>query len=156
LIDTFKGSKSYKTVDLSLNDYKKLDSKLKTQNLNVLFLSSLHIDTDENVSIVKKITEQQGTGYNFYGFSQNSVLKIWLKNKQNVDIVFLDDAYDDNQDSSFLSIKSDFPELFQKSRIILLSTGQKAVEDKELLKSADTFMKKPLSVDKVRRYLLSI
>jgi len=155
-INILKDSSEYHKVGLSIHDYKKLSFKLSVRKLNIIFLSSIDINLDENILILKKIIDHPNSSFNFYGFSQNSVLEIWLKTKQNADIVFIDDAYDDMQDRSFIKVKKMYPELFKNTKIILLSTGQTKVEDKELLKSSDTFMKKPLIIDKVSKYLLSV
>jgi uncharacterized pyridoxamine 5'-phosphate oxidase family protein len=129
---------------------------LATKNINIIFLSSLEINRDENINVLKKVIEQNNSSFNFYGFSQNHVLEIWFKTKQNVDIVFIDDAYDDIQHSNFISLMQKHFEFFKNTKVVLLSTGHTTMENKELLKKADTFMKKPLNLEKVSKYLLSV
>jgi CheY-like chemotaxis protein len=156
LVSYFKDSTDYEKVGLKPEDFKKLHSKLEEPHISVLFLTSMAVNIDEDLAIVKKFTDQQFTSFNFYAFTQDSVLQIWLKNKQKADIIFIDDAYDDNQERKFIDVQKGYPDIFKDSKLVLLSTGQTAMEDKELLKSADTFMKRPLSVEKISKYLLSV
>jgi hypothetical protein len=55
-----------------------------------------------------------------------------------------------------MKIRESYFEIFENSKIILLSSKDGNAENKELLKISSTFMKKPLNQDKVAKYLLSI
>jgi CheY-like chemotaxis protein len=156
LLVYFNDPKKFESLGLLPEDVKRIRSKFNERNLNILYLSSKNLTGNEDVNLLKRISEHQNTNYNFYGFSQNSVLEIWIKNKQPADIVFIDDAYDDIQDKSFMKIRESYFEIFENSKIILLSSKDGNAENKELLKISSTFMKKPLNQDKVAKYLLSI
>jgi CheY-like chemotaxis protein len=164
LIYYFTYGENYRKVEsqkkelhgLTPQDFMTLKSKLHSTHSTVIYLSAMPVESNKDITTLKKVINQSFSSYELYGFARNATLDMWTNNRKAVDVVFLEDAYDHSQPETFAQIKQNYQELFKKSKVVLISTNEQSDNKKQLLEMSDTILKKPLNYEKVYKYLLSI
>jgi hypothetical protein len=138
-------------------ELKKLMVKFKSHKKNILYFSFYDTFLNQDIEVVKKVSKRVYQSYDFFAFERNNIFDIWLASNKNIDVIFVEDIYEQRQEESFMSLLQKHHHILKNTKIVvLMSTKQCSLNKKELLSISDTVMKKSLNYYNLYKYMLSI
>jgi hypothetical protein len=138
-------------------ELKKLMVKFKSHKKNILYFSFHDTFLNQDIEVVKKVSKRIYQSYDFFAFEKNNIFDIWLASNKNIDVIFVEDIYEQRQEESFMSLLQKHHHILKNTKIVvLMSTKQCSLNKKELLSISDTVMKKSLNYYNLYKYMLSI
>jgi hypothetical protein len=144
--------------EISMRDFTTLKSKFNDSKLHVVYFSFGQMDRNDSLKAVKSACDGAFSSFNFYSFERDNVFDIWTNNHDKVDIVFLEDSYDQRQDNHFFDMieNEKYGDMFKNTKYVILSTGKKIDNKKELMKISSNVLPLPLEKEVVHKYLLTL
>jgi hypothetical protein len=141
---------------LKVPDFRRLRTKMAKVKLNIIYLSYDLVEENDCIKTMQGVIKKGFDSYNFYPFAKNNVFDAWTNTHKRVDIIFLEDAYEQKQEYSFFQFLKKHKEIFSKVKIVLISTGKKVDNNQKLVQMSHKVFQKPLDSKKVHKYLLSL